>query len=139
MDIPFDLLHIVASFHTKPLMKLSDWIPEDKLKWDYLSFNPNAIHMLEANPMKINWRYLSLNSNAIHMLEANPEKINWYNLSKNPNAMHMLKMVLQHDPDKPLAVINWKWLSENPSIFEIDTKQTQIYIRKKAKDIDDYL
>ena len=35
--------------------------------------------------------------------------------------------------------ISWYYLSKNPSIFEIDTKQTQIYLRKKAKDIDNYL
>ena len=109
MDIPFDLLIIVASFHTKPRMKLLDWIPEDKLDWEWLSFNPNALHMLEANPMKMFWHRLSMNPNALHMLEARPDKI------------------------------NWDFLSQNPSIFEIDTKQTQIYLRKKAKDTYDYL
>ena len=73
MDIPFDLLKIVASFHTKPRMKLLDWIPEDKLEWKWLSENPNAIHLLEKvlqheldNPLvkplvEIDWDYLSLN------------------------------------------------------------------------------
>ena len=109
MDIPFDLLHIVASFHTKPKMKLYNWIPEYKLDWEYLSKNPNALHMLEANPTKIDWDGLSENPNAIHLLKANPKKI------------------------------NWRCLSQNPSIFEIDIKQTQIYLRKKAKDIDYYV
>jgi hypothetical protein len=35
--------------------------------------NPNAIHMLEANPEKINWPQLLNNPNAIHLLEANPQ------------------------------------------------------------------
>ena len=48
MEIPFDLLYIVASFYTKPRMKLYDWIPEDKLFWHSLSGNPNAIQMLET-------------------------------------------------------------------------------------------
>ena len=39
MDIPFDLLYIVASFIVKPKMKLLDWIPEHKLDWDCLSAN----------------------------------------------------------------------------------------------------
>jgi hypothetical protein len=41
----------------------------DKISWWNLSFNLNAIHLLEKNPMKINWTGLSLNPNAIHLLE----------------------------------------------------------------------
>jgi hypothetical protein len=40
---------------------------------------------LEQNPDKIRWDWLSTNPNAISLLEKNPKKINWYNLSKNPN------------------------------------------------------
>ena len=81
MDIPFDLLHIVASFHSKPRMKLLDWVDINKLDWDELSCNPNAMHLLEAYPEKIDWQYLSSNPNAIHLLKANPMKINWGCLS----------------------------------------------------------
>ena len=42
-------------------MKLLDWIPYDKIHWKYLSENPNAIHLLEANQDKIDWYYLSKN------------------------------------------------------------------------------
>ena len=135
MDIPFDLLYIVASFYTKPRMKLLDWILKNnpnwlKCKWNWkeLSKNPNAIHLLEKNLDKINWYNLSFNPNAIHLLEKNPDKINWHSLSENPNAIHLLK----NNPDK----INWAFLSANPSIFEIDTNQTKIYTMKKAKNID---
>jgi hypothetical protein len=31
--------------------------------------NPNAIHLLEANPEEIDWGHLSANPNAIHLLE----------------------------------------------------------------------
>ena len=61
---------------------------------------------------KINWNVLSENPNAIHLLEINPENINWFNLSKNPNAIHLL--------EKNLEKIDWDWLSTNPSIFDID-------------------
>ena len=106
MDIPFDLLYIVASFTVKPKMKLLDWIPEDKLNWFYLSKNPNALHLLEKNLKKIDWDWLSQNPNAIQMLTANPDKIDWY------------------------------FISENPSIFEIDTKQMKLELTKRAKNID---
>ena len=35
--------------------------------WDWLSFNPNAVHLLQQNLDKVNWRELSENPNAIHL------------------------------------------------------------------------
>ena len=128
MDIPFDLLYIVASFYTKPKMKLLDWIPEDKLKWDVLSENSNAIHLLEQNLDNINWEYLSYNPNAIHILEKHMDEIDWDWLTRNSNAIHLL----EKHPEK----IKWGWLSQNPSIFEIDTLQTNLELTTKAKNID---
>ena len=66
-------------------IKLRDWIDIDKLDWNNLSLNPNAIHLLEQNPDKINWYHLSLNPNAIHLLEQNQDKIDWEDLSINPS------------------------------------------------------
>jgi hypothetical protein len=57
----------------------------DKIDWDYLSLNPNAIHLLEKNMDKICWLNLSQNPNALHLLEQNMDKIFWHYLSKNPN------------------------------------------------------
>ena len=57
---------------------LLEWIDINKLKWNYLSKIPNAIHILEKNLEKIDWAWLSLNPNAIHILEKNQEKLNWY-------------------------------------------------------------
>ena len=42
-------------------MKLLDWVPLEKLDWDGLSSNPDAIHLLEKNPDKIDWYWLSMN------------------------------------------------------------------------------
>jgi hypothetical protein len=36
------------------------------------------------NQNKINWDKLSLNSNAIELLKENPKKIDWFYLSLNP-------------------------------------------------------
>ena len=63
MNIPLDVLKIVASYLVKPRMKLLDWVLLDKLNWMFLSRNPNAIHLLEKNMDKINWTNLSLNPN----------------------------------------------------------------------------
>jgi hypothetical protein len=92
-------------------------IENDKLSWKELSTNPNAIHMLEANPDKIEWKELSRNPNAIHLLEANPDKIDWRELSKNTNAIHLLEA----NPDK----INWRELSWNSNAVDIIIKELE--------------
>ena len=51
------------------MMKLLDWIDENKLAYGGLSINPNAIPILEKNLDKVNWFRLSGNPNAIHILE----------------------------------------------------------------------
>ena len=51
----------MASF--TPIYKLRDWIDINKLDWEYLSRNPNAIKFLECNTDKIDWDYLSENHN----------------------------------------------------------------------------
>ncbi len=85
---------------------------QDKIDWDGLSVNPNAIHLLEANQDKIRWSWLSERTNTIHILEANQDKINWHMLSENTNAIHLLEA----NQDK----IDWTWLSKNPNIFTYD-------------------
>ena len=60
MNIPLDVLNIIASYLVKPKMKLLDWISLDKINWSWLSKNPNAIHLLEKNMNNINWYNLSL-------------------------------------------------------------------------------
>jgi len=69
------------------LLKLRTWVDKGKIKWSYLSFNPNAILLLEQNLDKINWCNLSYNPNAIHLLEQNVDKVKWRLLSRNPNAI----------------------------------------------------
>ena len=66
-------------------LKLRDWVGVDKINWEWLSKNPNAIQLLEKNFDKIDWETLSLNLNAIDLLERNFDKIYWNNLSSNPS------------------------------------------------------
>ena len=66
-------------------MRLREGIPVDKLRWQELSKNPNAIHLLEKNLDKVNWEMLSGNPNAIPLLEKNLDKVDWEELSSNPN------------------------------------------------------
>ena len=71
----------------KPIYKFQHL---DKVNWDYLSRNPNAIHILEKNLDKVYWDILSGNPNAIPILEKNLDKVNWEYLSINPNAQLLL-------------------------------------------------
>ena len=95
--LPDDILEkIVEKYKTifKIKYKLKDWIPLEKLDWDYLSLNPNAIELLKANPDKINWDVISKNPSpsVIELLKENPhEEIDWEQLSANPNAIELLK------------------------------------------------
>ena len=72
-------------------IKLHEWIPLDKVDWNLLSCNPNAIPILEKNLDKVDWCQLSRNPNAIHLLEKNLDKVCWWRLCDNPNAIHILK------------------------------------------------
>ena len=139
MEIPFDLLKIVASFHIIPKMKLLDWINEDTLDVDGLSSNPNAITLLETFLQKSEkrnyiWYNLSSNPQTIRILEIvlqhDFDKINWMNLSRNSNSLQAIH-ILEANQDK----IGF-FLSSNPNIFEIDKKQYNIDINKKANNID---
>ena len=71
------------------MFKLKEFIKEDKLNWQWLSKNPNAIHILEQNMYEVNWCCLSTNPNAIDILELNPDKISWFSLSRNPSIFEL--------------------------------------------------
>ncbi len=101
---------MIISFSKTP-SNLLNWISVDKLDWSFLSQNPNAIDLIEANLDKIDWATLSINSAAIHLLKANQDKIDWCWLSKNPAAIGLLK----ENYDK----IQWPWLSMNTSAASI--------------------
>ena len=53
----------------KPMYKLIDLVSNnfDKIDWECLSANPNAIHLLEKYPNKIGWEYLSRNPNILKL------------------------------------------------------------------------
>ena len=57
----------------------------DKINWEELSKNPNAISLLEKHTDKIDWKELSKNPNAISLLEKHTDKIDWKEFLRNPN------------------------------------------------------
>jgi hypothetical protein len=105
---------------------------EDKLDWNNLNINSNAITMLEENPEQINWKRICKNPNAIHLIQEQISRdstlIDWKTLSANPNAID----ILQQNIDKiwwPLMVQN-----RNPNALNIIRQQYTIH----PSAIDDY-
>ena len=99
--------------------ELLNWIDIEKLDWDLLSRNKNAIDLLRKYPDKINWTMLSGNPNAFELLIENPEKINWDYFASNQNPLVI--PVLIANPDK----INWDYLSGNPNAIDLLTENQE--------------
>jgi hypothetical protein len=97
---------------------------QEKINWDNLSINPNAITLLKENQNKVNWRLLSFNENAIELLKENQNNINWQLLSSNKNAIKLLKK----NQDK----IIWWNFSRNPNIFTYNYKQMKENMKKSG-------
>ena len=88
----------------------------DKIVWNYLSGNPNAIELLEKNPDKIDWYWLSENPNAIHLFEKKMKDI------KTTTIYSLFLRICRCDPTyiydySCVANFNWSRLSENPMNF----------------------
>lgn len=145
-DLPRDLHRkIVGDFISLSKNILRDGIPIDKLNWNYLCKNPNAIELLSKRmdfekglskdeydrlPYKINWSSLCSNSDpgAIELLSLpeNYDKIDWLMLSSNSNAIKLLEdrvkyqLSLNADQLYGLSIhkqISWIKISANPAIF----------------------
>jgi len=86
----------------------------DKIHWDMLSGNSNAIHLLEKNIDKIDWRMLSTNANALHLLEKNQDEIMWTLLCGNGEGYELLKIAIINNVVPQYMIYN------NPNIFTID-------------------
>ena len=82
VELPLDICNMIADY--LPKYVLHDWIDVNKLNWDMLSENANAIELLKENQDKINWSMLSSNPAAMQILKENPNKIYWPMLSTNP-------------------------------------------------------
>jgi len=120
--LPEDILEkIVNKYKTlfsRIKYKLKDWIPPEKLDWENLSENPNAIDLLRENidNININWSMLSANPNAIELLKTYRSEIDWCELSINPSAVELLK----DNPNK----IYWPYLSRNTNTAAIKLLKT---------------
>jgi len=130
---------------------------QDKIISHSLSKNSNtkAVDFLLKHQYKIYWCYFNLNENpkAINFLIRNPQRINWYFLSSNCNDVACDLLLLNKDKidllclvsninpkiipilKENLDLINMKYFSENPLIFEIDKQATNIFFENKLLEI----
>lgn len=55
------------------------------INWERISYNKNAIELLEKNQNKIDWCQLAMNENGARLMERNLDKVDWEELSGNVN------------------------------------------------------
>lgn len=109
----------------KPMYKLLDWVPEDKLDFKILCTRPDALRIIEKSQKKKCYLSLFSNPSAISMIEKkikepyfenNPKyKIYWMFLSSNENAVHILQ--------KNLDKVNWQMICYNENAYETIVKK----------------
>ena len=130
-ELPDALLEDIIGIYEKILKyELRDWIPIDKLDWDIIVYNPNAIDLLDANPDKIDWEKLPSNPNQEGVAALirkyvfdNPKykkfanDIDWMQLSSNPYAIDLLEASI-----KAGGRVDWYLLSGNREAIHILSK-----------------
>jgi len=90
----------------------------NKLDWEELSRNPNAIPLLEQNMDKIDWLWILHNPNIYPFLKKNwghaQDKIHWGTMCRTPEAIPFLKEHL----DK-LDEVDWHYLCKMPDAISL--------------------
>ena len=81
---------------------------------------------------KVNWRYLSYNPNAIHLLEKNLDKVDWDHLSQNHSIFtydyeKMFEQMKQSGIAEEIAqnVFSWTRLQKICETYNIEMEELQ--------------
>jgi hypothetical protein len=133
LDLPDDIIRKIIEIY-KSLIKyiLRDWIPLNKIRWEFLSSNIYAIDFLSIpkNRVYINWEFLSQNPNAIDFLALpkNRERIDWDELMENPNAIDFLCL-----PDNKKHIY-YRKLSGNPNPDAIELLKQRLKVNPRVAD-----
>jgi hypothetical protein len=68
-----NVIHLILNYYWLILENkhkvLLEWIPIEKLDWNMLSLNPNAIDLLNENDDKIFWHNMTFNPNVNKLLK----------------------------------------------------------------------
>jgi hypothetical protein len=87
--------------------------------------NINALKLMlslinnNINDNKINWDKLSSNINAIQICENNLNKVNWYKLCQNANGLDIIKKILYKNPNDKRLKWNLMLKNDNENIYDI--------------------
>ena len=87
--------------------------------------NINALNLMlslinnNMNDNKINWDRLSSNINAIKICENNLNKVNWYKLCQNVNGLDIIKKILSKNPNDKRLKWNLMLKNDNENIYDI--------------------
>jgi hypothetical protein len=125
LDLPDNVLsNIVSKYQNILEYKLRVWIPINKLHWDKLSLNINAIDLLRG---RIEYEKKLISENKYYILKRECDRINWSNLSKNPNAIDLLEKKWVDEKKNEYFTffikIDWDNLSENINAIDLLEKK----------------
>jgi hypothetical protein len=79
----------------------------EKINFNALSTNPNAIHILSKHMDKVKWKNLSQNPNAISILMENPDMISFSDFLTNPNAIPYIETIMEK---RQIELLDWNEL-----------------------------
>ena len=87
--------------------------------------NINALKLMVSlinnnmNDNKLNWDRLSSNINAIEICENNLNRVNWGKFCQNPNGLHIIKKIAYRNPNDKRIKWNLMLDNVNENIYEI--------------------
>ena len=114
------------------MYKLRDWIPAEKLNWEFISTvsSESYFQLIKSNLQLIDWQMICFNTNQdiikmfceyVHTLTTTPDmdplihekrkQLNWFQLSKQPAAIKFLEANPSH--------IVWPALQRNPAAIHL--------------------
>jgi hypothetical protein len=126
----------------------------DKVDWDMVCLNPNAMHLIEQRIKEgkyVDWKRICVNPNAVHLIQEkykqDPNSIDFFFLCINPNpeVSNIIdeniyrsgnwKYIFSSSNIKQVKrmykiyfnYLPWNVLSENPSIFELEKKNELVF------------
>ena len=123
-------------------MKLLNWIELDKLNFNNLSLNPNAIDLLKNNFDKINWLNMAKNPNGYLIIQDNIEILKNDKeireiFIKNCQCMELLKNIIKLEPNDNNMKSALKALSQEKNAKEKEwySKMSGFYNSDKLKKV----
>uniref|UniRef100_A0A6C0L8U0 Uncharacterized protein n=1 Tax=viral metagenome TaxID=1070528 RepID=A0A6C0L8U0_9ZZZZ len=144
-DLPDDIKEKVVKIYENILKyELRDWISLEKLDMNSLSYNPDAIDLLDKYPDKIDWQEIASNPNnegSVRLIRkyifGNNQKssksnskykkfandIDWAVLSSNPYAIDLLEAIIKEGgADATNNRVDWYLFSSNKEAIPILSK-----------------